>query len=125
MRHLERDCDISERNKQAPTNDCKFNYLDNLIELFVDGLMWSKEQIELGHHKVHWVKKKAPKKFKNMIPLDKIGTLSLSKAKTLLKSIEEKKLWFEHKCNVLRVSFLEDSITLVIDREQMLRDSLL
>lgn len=37
--------------------------------------------------------------------------------------LEEKKQWFEAKCQSRRISFLQDSITLVIEREHILRDS--
>jgi hypothetical protein len=41
----------------------------------------------------------------------------------MLRSIEEKKAWFDFQCNLKRISYTEDSITLVIDRENLLRDS--
>jgi len=47
--------------------------------------------------------------------------MPLAKVNKLL--LEEKKLWFESKCEERRVSFLEDSITLVIERENVFRDS--
>lgn len=47
--------------------------------------------------------------------------MPIAKAKNL--PIEEKKLWFEHKCQQRRISYVSDSITLVIERENILRDS--
>ena len=40
-----------------------------------------------------------------------------------MKTIEEKKAWFEKQCNDIRISYLEDSITLVIERDNIFRDS--
>jgi hypothetical protein len=57
------------------------------------------------------------------MPIEAIKRLSPGKARRCLKTIEEKKVWFDNQCNKLRISFLEDSITLVIDREKILRDS--
>ena len=56
-------------------------------------------------------------------PVPKIKELSLAQAHTMLRSVEEKKAWFDHQCNLKRISYTEDSITLVIDRENLLRDS--
>lgn len=47
--------------------------------------------------------------------------MPLSIAKSLM--LEEKKYWFENKCFQHRVSYLQDSITLVIERDHLLRDS--
>lgn len=47
--------------------------------------------------------------------------MPLAKAKKI--PIEEKKSWFENKCQQRRISYLQDSITLVIERENILRDS--
>ena len=70
------------------------------------------------------MKKKASKDMvKHEIPLDKLQALSPENAKLILYSIEEKKAWFEHQLKQLRISYFEDSITLVIDREHTLRDS--
>jgi hypothetical protein len=41
----------------------------------------------------------------------------------LLRSLEEKKAWFDQQCNLHRISFTEDSITLVIDRTNLFHDS--
>jgi hypothetical protein len=72
---------------------------------------------------VHWVKVKAPKAWKKALPVSQIKTLNLPKARTLLRSVEEKKAWFDQQCNLQRISFTEDSITLVIDRTNLFRDS--
>lgn len=37
--------------------------------------------------------------------------------------IEEKKQWLEIHCDLLRISFLRESLTLVIDRAHILSDS--
>jgi hypothetical protein len=37
--------------------------------------------------------------------------------------LEEKKKWIEFKCDESRISYLQDSLTLVIDRKHILRDS--
>jgi len=47
--------------------------------------------------------------------------MSPKKAKKL--SIEEKKEWFEIKCQNMRISFIQDSITLVVKRDDIIRDS--
>ena len=38
-------------------------------------------------------------------------------------SVEEKKDWLDLKSQEMRISFLQDSITLVVKRDQILRDS--
>ena len=73
--------------------------------------------------KVNWVKVKAPKAWKKALPLTQIKSLTLPKARIMLRSIEEKKAWFDHQCNLTRISYTEDSITLVIDRNNLFRDS--
>jgi len=40
-----------------------------------------------------------------------------------LLPIEEKKVWFEARCEERRISFLTDSITLVVNRDRVLRES--
>lgn len=71
------------------------------IELFENGYKWEKEihHAKLGADvttKVNWVKVKAPKAWKKALPLTQIKSLTLPKAKTMLRSIEEKKAWFDH-----------------------------
>jgi len=50
-----------------------------------------------------------------------ITHLPLSKVAEL--SIEDKKKWLEFKCDERRISYLHDSLTLVIERDHILRDS--
>jgi hypothetical protein len=70
--------------------------------------------------RVSWKQKKL--KLKNVPALSAIRRMGLFEAQRL--PLEEKKIWFESKCTERRISFLQDSITLVINREHILRDSL-
>jgi HECT-domain (ubiquitin-transferase) len=96
--------------------------------LFENGFKWEKEILhsKSGDEvitKINWVKVKSPKAWKKALPLTQIKSLTLPKARTMLRSIEEKKAWFDHQCNLTRISYTEDSITLVIDRNNLFSDS--
>ena len=81
--------------------------------------MWTREYGSRG--KVTWVKKKAPP---DVGTKENVRALTPQRAKTILRTLEEKKAWFEAQCNAMRISYTEDSITLVVEREHILRDSL-
>jgi E3 ubiquitin-protein ligase HUWE1 len=74
--------------------------------LYEDGLMWTHKKEKGG--KVSWVKVKAPTS--GSMSAEMIKALAPERARALLFT--------------LKVSYLEDSITLVIDREHTFRDSL-
>ena len=79
-------------------------------------MRWSKKANKDG--RVSWTQKKSTIKD---TPFMSIKDMNLHRAKLL--PLEEKKIWFETKCQERRISFLQDSITLVIEREHILRDS--
>ncbi len=56
-------------------------------------------------------------------PIDIQKVTHLSREEIKLRPLEEKKLWFSHKCEKRRVSYHQDSITLVINRETVLMES--
>ncbi|CDW75488.1 hect e3 ubiquitin [Stylonychia lemnae] len=90
---------------------------ENFITFFLDQEMtWQKNILQNG--KVNWVKKKRSQKLQLNPNLKK-----LSCAKVRNMQLEEKKFWFEYQCEQRRISFIQDSITLVIQRDNVLRDS--
>eukprot|EP00347_Sterkiella_histriomuscorum_P023957 403332801 len=92
------------------------NNLVNVDNIQSDGMRWLKQISKDG--RIDWLKKKS--NFKQF-SVSNINLMPLAKAKTL--PIEEKKVWFDNKCQERRISFLQDSITLVIQRDHILRDS--
>jgi hypothetical protein len=76
--------------------------------MVLDEMRWQKEKLADG--RITWVKKKSEKK--SSISLSNLKKMNPAKVKLL--PLEEKKIWFEFKCAEKRISFLEDSITLVI-----------
>lgn len=79
-------------------------------------MRWTKEVSKDG--RASWVKKKSSVKSTSPALLK---VMPLPRAQNL--PIEDKKFWFELKCEERRISYMQDSITLVIERAHVLRDS--